>query len=40
MSGILKVDPVTGFRRLFYAVSPNETSFETMEEVPEYVVEV
>lgn len=31
---------VTGFRRLFYIVSPNETIFETEEEVPKYVNEV
>lgn len=28
---------VAAFRRLFYLVSPNETSFETIAEVPEYV---
>lgn len=30
---------VTKFRHLFYLVSPNETSFETVQEVPEYVVQ-
>ncbi|KAK7088891.1 alkylglycerol monooxygenase-like [Littorina saxatilis] len=31
--------PVTAYRRLFYLVTPNETSFESLEEVPEYVNE-
>lgn len=31
---------VTGLRRLLYLVSPNETSFEKLEEVPQYVEEV
>lgn len=30
----------TGLRRLFYAVSPSETSFPTVDEVPKYVDEV
>ncbi|PVD35948.1 hypothetical protein C0Q70_02917 [Pomacea canaliculata] len=30
---------VTGLRRLLYLVSPNETSFEKLEEVPQYVEE-
>ncbi|XP_077993855.1 alkylglycerol monooxygenase-like [Glandiceps talaboti] len=38
--GIFKVDALTGFRRLFYMITPNESSFATMEEVPEYMVEV
>ncbi|XP_066272097.1 alkylglycerol monooxygenase-like [Branchiostoma lanceolatum] len=28
---------LTGFRRLFYLVTPNETTFQTREEVPEYI---
>ena len=31
---------VTGVRRLFYLVSPNETSFGNLEESPQYVDEV
>lgn len=30
----------TGLRRLFYAVSPSETSFPTVDKVPKYVDEV
>lgn len=30
---------VDGVRRLFYVVSPNETSFETVEEVPYYIAQ-
>ena len=29
-----------GVRRLFYAVTPNETSFEKLEDVPDYLNEV
>ena len=29
-----------GIRRFFYAVSPNETSFEKLEDVPDYLNEV
>ncbi|XP_071789310.1 alkylglycerol monooxygenase-like [Asterias amurensis] len=39
MSKLFQVDALTGTRRLFYAVSPNETSFETIEEVPDYLYE-
>ncbi|XP_071511297.1 alkylglycerol monooxygenase-like [Diadema antillarum] len=39
MDQIFKVDALTGTRRLFYAVTPNETSFQTLEEVPPYIVE-
>ncbi|XP_078686786.1 alkylglycerol monooxygenase-like [Branchiostoma floridae x Branchiostoma belcheri] len=28
---------LTGFRRLFYLVTPNETTFQTREEVPQYI---
>lgn len=28
------------FRRMFYAVTPNETSFRTVQEVPPYLDEV
>ena len=31
---------LTGLRRFFYAVTPNETSFATVEEVPNYIQEV
>ena len=31
---------LTGIRRFFYAVTPNETSFATVEEVPNYIQEV
>lgn len=31
--------PIVGLRRLFYIVSPNETSFEREEDVPNYVLE-
>lgn len=34
---IFKVSPVEGIRRLFYLITPNESSFETKEEVPQYV---
>jgi len=40
MAGILKNPVVTGIRRLFILVSPNETSFEKIEHVPDYVDEV
>lgn len=39
MSNFNKVDFVTGMRRMFYFVSPNETSFKTVEEVPPYINE-
>ncbi|XP_063953467.1 alkylglycerol monooxygenase-like isoform X2 [Lytechinus pictus] len=39
MNGFFKVDGVTGMRRMFYAVTPNETSFRTLDEVPEYIIE-
>eukprot|EP00057_Strongylocentrotus_purpuratus_P031413 XP_784522.1 PREDICTED: alkylglycerol monooxygenase [Strongylocentrotus purpuratus] len=39
MDVIFKVDGATGVRRMFYAVTPNETSFETLDEVPKYIVE-
>ncbi|XP_060607517.1 alkylglycerol monooxygenase-like [Ruditapes philippinarum] len=39
MSNLNKVDFVTGMRRLFYVVSPNETTFRTPEEVPKYINE-
>ena len=29
-----------GVRRLFYAVTPNESSFEKVEDVPDYLNEV
>ena len=29
-----------GVRRLFYVVTPNETSFEKLEDVPDYLNEV
>ena len=31
---------LTGIRRFFYAVTPDETSFATVEEVPNYIQEV
>ncbi|KAG7474636.1 alkylglycerol monooxygenase [Solea senegalensis] len=31
--------PPTGFRALFCMLSPNESSFQTLEEVPQYVHE-
>ena len=31
---------VTGFRRFFYLVSPNETTFDNLEEIPQYVDDV
>ena len=40
MKEIHLVDPITGLRRLLYIISPNESSFATLEEVPEYVPEV
>ncbi|KAK7480947.1 hypothetical protein BaRGS_00027762, partial [Batillaria attramentaria] len=39
LEAVWKNKHVTGFRRLFYLVSPNETSFETLDEIPEYVNE-
>lgn len=35
-----RVDPLTAARRFFYLLSPNETSFERVEDVPEYLREV
>lgn len=29
-----------GIRMLFYVMKPNETSFQTLEEVPDYVKQV
>jgi len=40
MASALKVDLTTGLRRMVYAVSPNETSFENPRDVPEYINEV
>ena len=40
MSNFNKVPFMTGMRRMFYAVTPNETSFETREETPEIINEV
>ncbi|XP_072033029.1 alkylglycerol monooxygenase-like [Amphiura filiformis] len=39
MSMLQNTDPLTGTRRLFYAVTPNETSFATVDEVPDYIIE-
>ncbi|XP_052797440.1 alkylglycerol monooxygenase-like isoform X2 [Mya arenaria] len=39
MSGVLKYPVLTGIRRMFLLVSPNETSFEKLEDVPNYVDE-
>ncbi|XP_048727922.1 alkylglycerol monooxygenase-like isoform X2 [Ostrea edulis] len=39
MDGSLVIGVLTRLRRLFYAVTPNETSFPTVEEVPKYVDE-
>jgi len=40
MSNFNKVDFVTGMRRMVYAVTPNETSFHSVEDVPSYINEV
>ncbi len=40
MSMLQNTDPLTGTRRLFYAVTPNETSFASADDVPDYLVEV
>lgn len=40
MATLLKNPVVTRVRRLFILVTPNETSFEKLEEVPNYVNEV
>ena len=41
MSSILGDVPLTtGIRRLFYALTPNESTFETPEEVPRYTDQV
>ena len=37
---LIKVPLLTGFRRIWYAVTPEETSFKYTEDVPEYIVEV
>ncbi|XP_072041304.1 alkylglycerol monooxygenase-like [Amphiura filiformis] len=39
MSMLQNTDPLTGTRRLFYAVTPNETSFATTDDVPDYIYE-
>ncbi|XP_022081909.1 alkylglycerol monooxygenase-like [Acanthaster planci] len=39
MPGLFNADVLTGTRRLFYAVTPNETSFENLEDVPDYFYE-
>ncbi|KAL5009815.1 hypothetical protein ScPMuIL_012120 [Solemya velum] len=39
MVSLVKVPVNTGFRRLLYLVSPNETSFRTLDEVPDFVTE-
>lgn len=39
MASVLQKPVVTGMRRMFILVSPNETSFETIGEVPKYVDE-
>lgn len=39
MDNFLFSKPVAGLRRVFYLVSPNETSFEKPEDVPKYVDE-
>ncbi|XP_071941594.1 alkylglycerol monooxygenase-like [Antedon mediterranea] len=39
MKEVFQVDPVTQLRRFAYLISPNESSFETAEEVPDYLVE-
>ncbi|KAK3089990.1 hypothetical protein FSP39_008264 [Pinctada imbricata] len=39
MSNLAKVPLFTGLRRLFYAVSVNETAFKDVEEVPKYIDE-
>ena len=37
---IWKDKHVTGFRRFFYLVSPNETTFDNLDEIPQYVDDV
>lgn len=39
MGSILKTDVVTGYRRLLYFVTPNETSFNDVKDVPKYIDE-
>lgn len=39
MSNIAKVPFFTGMRRMFYAVTPNETSFESQEDAPQIINE-
>ncbi|KAL4229255.1 hypothetical protein ACF0H5_012295 [Mactra antiquata] len=39
MADLMKVDFVTGMRRMFYAVSVNESSFKDPEDVPQYINE-
>ena len=40
MDGNVLTKVSTGLRRLFYAVTPAETSFPTVDKVPKYVDEV
>ena len=40
MEGNVLTKVSTGLRRLFYAVTPAETSFPTVDKVPKYVDEV
>lgn len=40
MDSLLKTDVITGVRRLFYMVTPNETSAEHVADVPNYMQEV
>ncbi|XP_013417440.1 alkylglycerol monooxygenase isoform X1 [Lingula anatina] len=37
MTAFMKVPMSTGIRWLFYAVTPNETSFENVDDVPRYI---
>ncbi|XP_060564635.1 alkylglycerol monooxygenase-like [Ruditapes philippinarum] len=39
MSSVIKHPVITGLRRMFILVTPNETSFEKIEDVPNYVDE-
>lgn len=40
MSNIMKVPFELGMRRLFYAVTPNETSVPDIKDVPPYIEQV
>jgi hypothetical protein len=40
MSNIMKVPFELGMRRLFYAVTPNETSVPDVKDVPPYIEQV